>query len=638
MEVGVELKQSHLSDSTQSSVFNSLTIAALGVAFGDIGTSPLYAVREAFHGPFAIAISTANIMGVLSLILWSLILVITIKYLAFVMKAHNNGEGGVLALTALAFPLRNRHSTSILARIFIYLGLFGSALLVGDGMITPAISVLSAVEGLEVATPFFKPYVIPITLAILGTLFFNQYRGTARIGAIFGPIVLAWFITIGSLGIAGIYSNPSILQAINPMQAINFFIANGIKSFIVLGAVFLVITGGEALYADMGHFGKSAIQKAWFFAAFPSLLLNYFGQGAVLLNSPADAVNPFFRMAPEWALYPLVALATMATVVASQAVISGVFSLTRQAVQLGYAPRFRIIHTSKDEIGQIYIPLVNWALFIMTCWLVLEFKSSSALASAYGIAVATTMVITTILACSVALRQWRWSSTAVACIFVFFFSIDFIFLGANFSKIEDGGWFPITVGIIVFTLMTTWHRGRQILYARLQEKSVSFADFYKDILEQNPTRVKGTAFFMTGDPKGTPPALLHNLKHNKVLHEKNVLLTVIIENSPHVAKNARIEVKAIGEKFYRIIAHYGFMDQPTISDILHACLRKQLDLKLEDVTFFLGRETLIATSRPGMALWREKLFAFMSRNAERATAYFDIPAHQVVEVGIQVEL
>lgn len=616
---------------------NSLTIAALGVVFGDIGTSPLYAVREAFHGPHSIAATPDNILGVLSLILWSMIIVVSIKYLGFVMKADNHGEGGVMALTAFAFPSRLADRFKSF-RYLVYVGLFGSALLVGDGIITPAISVLSAVEGLEVATPLFSPYIIPITLGILAGLFLNQHHGTARIGSVFGIIVLIWFVTIGALGIHGILANPMVLQSLSPFKAIDFFLENGTGGFLVLGAVFLVVTGGEALYADMGHFGRQPIQIAWFAAALPGLVLNYFGQGALLLMSPELSSNPFYLLAPSWALYPLVIIATMATVIASQAVISGVFSLVRQAVQLGYSPRFQIIHTSTEEIGQIYIPKINWALFIMTCWLVVEFKTSSALASAYGIAVSATMVITTILACSVARLRWKWGWGKVLLVFTLFFSIDILFLGANFSKIADGGWVPLTIGVVVFTLMTTWRRGRKLLAKRLKEKIVPFSVFIKDRSLNPLTRVKGIAMFMTSDSQGTPPALLHNVKHNRVLHDTNVFMTVVTEDIPYVQEVNRVEITLLGDAFYKVVARYGFVENPKIKDILRACKVKKLDLDLSEITFFLGRETLLATKKPGMAFWREKLFSFMSRNAERATAYFDLPTQQVLEMGMQVEL
>lgn len=614
-----------------------MTLTALGVVFGDIGTSPLYALREAFHGPHAIALSQNNVLGVLSLILWSLILVISIKYLVFVMRANNRGEGGVLALTALAAPphLVRRSKINMAA---LYLGLFGSALLFGDGVITPAISVLSAVEGLEIATPFFSPYVVPITIAILIGVFLSQHHGTAKIGSIFGPVILVWFFVLGVLGISGIIQEPTVLWSINPYYAYGFFVENGVGGFLTLTAVFLAVTGGEALYADMGHFGRRAIQNAWLFAALPGLMLNYFGQGALLLKDPSAAVNPFYKLAPDAFLYPLVILATLATVIASQALISGVFSMTRQAVQLGYAPRFRTVHTSSKEIGQIYVPNINWALLILTCWVVFEFGSSSALASAYGIAVATTMVITTLLAVLVASQRWRWNAWTVFGVLLFFISIDLVFFSANITKVQDGGWVPLSMGAAVFIAMTTWRKGRLILAERLRQKSIPLADFIKKAEARNYARVPGIAVFMTSDPEGTPPALLHNSRHNKALHTNNVLLTIGTEDVPHIKKEHRVEIVPLPEGFYRVTAFYGFMETPNIPDVLAACVAKGVDLPISKVSFFLGRETLIPSAKPGMAIWREVLFAFMSKNAERATNYFNIPADQVVELGIQIEI
>ncbi|MEQ1877312.1 MAG: potassium transporter Kup [Bdellovibrionia bacterium] len=615
----------------------SLALGALGVVFGEIGTSPLYVMRVAFHGSHSIPITPDNVMGILSLILWSLVLVISVKYPVLVTRADNRGEGGVLALTALAAPPRLVRR-GIINRFALYIGLFGAALLFGDGVLTPAISVLSAVEGLRVATPFFNPYVIPITIIILAGIFFGQRFGTGKIGAIFGPVILLWFIFIGLLGILGISQNPAVLQALNPFHAYQFFVQNGWAGFMVLGAVFLSVAGGEALYADMGHFGRKAIQSAWYGVALPALVLNYYGQGALLLNNPAVAENPFFNLAPPWTLYPLVFVATLAAIIASQALIAGVFSLTRQAIQLGFSPRILIVHTSKEEIGQIYVPYVNWMLFVLTCWVVVEFRSPSELAAAYGIAVSGTMVVTTMLACLVALQRWRWHISAVSAVVIFFLSIDVIFFAANISKVQEGGWVPLLIGAVLFTCMTTWKKGRRILMERLREKSVPFRDFIVQIERKRPARVPGTAVFMTGDPDGVPPALLHNLKHNRVLHEQNLLVTISTEEIPHVPPEDRVEIQKLESGFFRISAFYGFMDRPDVQEVLDACSMEGFSVEISTVTFFLGRETLIPTKRPGMAIWREYLFTFMSRNAERAISYYNIPPDQVVEIGIQVEL
>ncbi|MCM2281097.1 MAG: potassium transporter Kup [Bdellovibrionaceae bacterium] len=612
----------------------ALSLSALGVVYGDIGTSPLYALRECFSGSHSVELSEASVLGILSVLFWTLLLTISVKYMVFVLRADNRGEGGILALTALALPGKLRESRPVLMGI----GLFGAALLYGDGVITPAISVLSAVEGLKLATPVFAPYVIPITCLILIGLFAAQKFGTARIGAVFGPIILAYFAVLAALGINGILDNPSIFRALNPYYGWDFFATHQREAFFVLGAVFLVTTGGEALYADMGHFGKKPIRVAWFSVVLPGLVLNYFGQGALLLRDPAAAENPFYLLAPSWALYPLVALATVATVIASQAVISGVFSMTRQAIQLGYSPRLQIIHTSSREIGQIYLPHVNWALLIVTLWLVLTFQSSSALAAAYGISVSMTMVITTLLLFLVARRVWNWSNWIAVPILTFFLVIDVSFFSANIIKLGQGGWFPLTVGLTMYTLMATWRRGRQILAERLRIASHSIQDFLKHISTSKLVRVPGTAVFMVGDPETTPPALTHNVKHNKVLHQTTVVLTVLTKEIPHVRGQDRVFVEKVADDFYRVIAHYGFMDSPNVRDVLERCRAAGLDLRLEDITFFLGRETLIASSNPGMAIWRENLFSFMSRNAQRATAFFNIPADQVIEVGMQVEL
>ena len=618
-----------------------LAFGALGVVYGDIGTSPLYALRECFHGPHALPLSRGNVLGVLSLIFYALIVVISIKYLLFVMRADNRGEGGILALMSLV-PQRLREKRR--GFVLVALGLFGAALLYGDGMITPAISVLSAVEGLQIATPVFAHWIQPITIAILIVLFLIQRRGTGGIGAVFGPVMLLWFAVIATLGVLGILREPSVLAALDPLHAVRFFLHNRVIGFLALGSVFLVVTGGEALYADMGHFGRRPIQLAWFVLVLPALLLNYFGQGALLVSSLRDGDrvtdNPFFRLAPDdpWILYPLVALATVATCIASQAVISGAFSLTRQAVQLGYCPRLQIIHTSGSEIGQIYVPTVNWALMLCTIGLVLGFRTSTALAAAYGVAVTATMVITTILADVVAHHVWGWRPWLLRPLVAFFLFIDLGFFGANIVKIHLGGWFPLLVGAVIFTLLTTWKRGRQILAERLARQALPFDSFVASLQPETPPRVSGTAVFMARDPQATPIPLLHNLKHNKVLHDQVILLNVATEEIPEVSRKEQIEVKSFGKGCYRITARYGFMQHPTLPSMLEGMRANGIDLNMMKTTFFLGRESLIASKRPGMALWRERLFATMSRNSLRPTDFFQIPANRVIELGVQVEL
>lgn len=615
----------------------ALSLGALGVVYGDIGTSPLYALREAFHGSHAMPVTPVNVLGVLSLIFWSLLVIVSIKYLAFVMRADNKGEGGILALMAMVQGARR--SAGLGTRYLILtVGIFGAALMYGDSVITPAISVLSAVEGLGVAAPALQRWVIPLAIVILFGLFYIQSRGTHRVGAIFGPVMLLWFTTIAVLGLAEIVSRPGVLAAISPHYAVNFFLANRWAGFLVLGAVFLVVTGGEALYADMGHFGVRPIRIVWFAVVLPSLLLNYFGQGALLLNDASAAVSPFYRLAPNWALYPLIALATVAAIIASQAVISGAFSLTRQAIQLGYSPRMQIEHTSSREMGQIYVKTVNLWLAIVTGILVVGFGSSSRLASAYGVAVAGEMVLTTLLLYLLMREGWRWSLPRAFAVCGVFLSVDLVFFAANALKIPHGGWVPLAIALSLYLLMTTWKRGREILSKRMQEKTVPLKLLLADLAAEPPIRVPGTAVFMYGSADGTPPALVLNLTHNKVLHEKIVFLTVITEDVPHVDPEHRVTVKRIGKGFHTVIAHYGFMQDPDIDEVLAACKANGLDLPLEGTTFFLGRETLIASERPGMAMWRERLFAFMSRNAMRATAFFKIPPNQVFEVGAQVEL
>jgi KUP system potassium uptake protein len=614
-----------------------LAIAALGVVYGDIGTSPLYAMREAFHGPLGIPVTPGNVLGVLSLMFWSLILVVTIKYHIVIIRADNKGEGGVLALMALVQGNRVTRGLSP-SHFMIILGIFGAALIYADGALTPAISVMSAVEGLEVAAPLLTRLVIPLTIVILVGLFYFQSKGTARIGSVFGPIMMVWFAVIAVLGVMQIVHDPGVLTALSPHHAIRFFSENVARGFVVLGAVFLVVTGGEALYADLGHFGHRAIQLAWFSVGLPALALNYFGQGALLLQHPEAAVNPFYHLAPDWALYPLIALATAAAIIASQAIISGAFSLTRQAVQLGYAPRLRIDHTSSREIGQIFVPAVNRGLALLTCAFVFYFGSSTNIAGAYGVALSTLMVMTTLMFYVMCRDVWRWSRLKAGLIVGLFLSMDVPFLMANALKIEHGGWVPLAVAGALFLLMTTWRRGREILSKRMLEKSVPLNLLLADLAAEPPIRVPGTAVFMYGNADGTPPALVHNLSHNKVLHEKVVFLTVVTEDVPHVGSAQRVTVRRLGKGFHAVMARYGFMQDPSIDDVLQAARAHQLVIPIEGTTFFLGRETLVASDRPGMPEWRAQLFGFMARNALRATAFFKIPPNQVFEVGTQVEL
>lgn len=625
-----------MQDTKQPSNLAMMVLGALGIVYGDIGTSPLYALRECFHHGYKIAASPENVLGVLSLITWSLVIMVSIKYILFIMRADNKGEGGILALIALVSPHRQRRATDRV-RYVIPIGIFGAALLIGDGMITPAISVLSAVEGLQVATPHFSPYVVPITVGILMVIFYVQRFGTAKIGSVFGPIMVVWFTTLAILGIRSIINAPEVLEALNPLYAIQFFRENGKQGFLVLGSVVLAVTGGEALYADMGHFGRRPIKVAWFFGVLPALLLNYLGQGALMITHP-ELDHPFYQLAPSWALIPLVVLSTAATVIASQALISGVFSLSRQAIQLGYIPRLNIIHTSKDEIGQIYIPVMNWALCISTIWLVMTFRSSSNLASAYGLAVTGTMVTTTILAYFVARRNWGWSRLTALLVVAFFLVFDMAFFSANLPKVPDGGWFPLLIGALFYFLMSTWQRGRAIVAERLKRNALPLSQFVKDVERQKPFRVPGIAIFMTSDPDSTPAALLHNLKHNKILHERLAVLTISTTDEPYVRSKDRVEFHNLAPNMFRVVANYGFMQTPNIFEILESAKKKGFDYLFEDITFFLGRETILPSSYPGMALFRERIFAFMLRNAQRATAFFQIPPDQVIEVGIQVEI
>jgi len=613
-----------------------LAIGAVGVVYGDIGTSPLYAFREAFSIAHRVPLTHDNVLGVLSLMVWSLFLIVTIKYVIFMMRADNRGEGGIMALMALvrrSLPLHGRGSW-----VLMTLGMFGAALFYGDGMITPAISVLSAVEGLEVATPLLRPYVVPVTLAVITALFLFQQVGTGHVGRFFGPVMSVWFSVLALLGIINIVHQPSVLTAFSPHYALRFFQNNGWTGFLALGAVVLAVTGAEALYADMGHFGRKPIRLAWLSFVFPALVLNYFGQGALILNQPAAAQNPFFYLGPAWALYPMVALSTLAAVIASQAVISGAYSLTRQAIQLGYCPRLMIEHTSEREIGQVYLPWVNWSLYLAVVGLVLGFGSSSNLAGAYGIAVTGTMAIDSMLIFVVMRNLWHWPVALCAAIAAFFLSLDLCYFTANLAKVFVGGWFPVVVGVFVYTLLSTWKRGREVLFERLRPGAIALEPFIRSITDHPPLRVPGTAVFLTATREGVPHALLHNLNHNKVLHERVVLLTVRAEDIPHVPDSQRVDVDPLGHEFYRITVHYGFKDEPDLPRALELGSSKGLEFNMMETSFFLSRQTLVPTQAPGMALWREKLFAAMSRNAASATVFFKIPTNRVVELGTRIEL
>ena len=613
-----------------------LAVAAIGVVYGDIGTSPLYTLKEVFGGHHPLQASAPNVMGILSLIFWALLIIVSLKYVVFIMRADNNGEGGIMALLALvqrAVPDGTRKSWWLLA-----LGIFGASLFYGDGMITPAISVLSAIEGLKVASPALAPLVVPIALIVLLLLFAIQRSGTRRVGILFGPIMMLWFLTLAVLGIINIIPTPEVLLAVNPYYAFYFFAHNGSYGFLVLGAVVLAVTGAEALYADMGHFGRGPIRLAWFWFVLPALLLNYFGQGALLIRNPSVVSNPFYLQAPSWALFPLIGLATAAAIIASQAVISGAFSVTRQAIQLGYLPRMQIVHTSEHEIGQIYIPFINWALLLGIVGLVLGFGSSSELAAAYGIAVTGTMIIDTILGFVVVLSLWHWNRWIAIAGLVCFLTVDLAFFIANSVKIVDGGWFPLFIGLVVFTLLATWKRGRKILLQRLQTGAIALEPFVQGMIAHPPTRVPGTAVFLSANKEGVPHALLHNLIHNKVLHERVVFLTVLTEDVPYVPGNKRTQIEDMGHGFYRIYLHFGFQDVPHIPKALLLCKQAGISFDMMQTSFFLSRETIISTGMPGMAPWREHLFITMARNAEGAMSFFRIPTNRVIELGSQVEI
>jgi len=612
-----------------------LGLMTLGVVYGDIGTSPLYAVKECF-GEHGVQVSQANVMGVLSLIVWALVLIISIKYMVFILRADNRGEGGILALMALLTPSGDRREGW--PWVVAILGLFGAALLYGDGVITPAISVLGAMEGLKVYTPELERYVIPLTIAVLIGLFSIQRHGTAVVGVLFGPIMIVWFTTMAVLGIASVLHNPHVLAAISPHHALNFLAANGTTGYLVLGAVFLVVTGGEAIYADMGHLGPRPIRLDWFGFVLPALLLNYFGQGALLLADPGAASNPFYNLAPAWGVVPLVVLATMAAVIASQAVISGVFSLTMQAVQLGYAPRTTIDHTSERQMGQIFVPAMNWALMIGTIALVLGFGSTTRLAAAYGLSVNLDMLITTLLFGALAHRVWKWPLWRVLLLGGIFLIVELAFFGANVVKFFQGGWFPLVVAGVLFTIATTWKLGRSLLGQRMRGRLMPLEAFVANVRQYPPHRVDGTAVFLSSNPHSVPLALAHNLKHNKVLHKRVVFLTILSQPVPRVPSTERIEYRSLGDDFHQIIARYGFMQEPHVPMLLEASSAHGLKFNIMDTTFFLGRESLLATRKPGMAIWRERLFVALSRNAQPATAFFHIPPNRVIEVGAQIEL
>jgi KUP system potassium uptake protein len=614
----------------------ALALGAIGVVYGDIGTSPLYTLpttlsHDGMHP------TPASVYGVLSLIFWAQVLVVSLKYVVFIMRADNRGEGGIMALMALA--RRCVREQPRLRWVLVMLGIFGAALFYGDGVITPAISVLGAVEGVKVAEPGLAEWVVPITVAVLFALFLLQRRGTERVGRLFGPVMMLWFVAIALLGVNMIVRHPQVLYAVYPGYAVKFFLSHGIKAFVALGGVVLALTGAEALYADMGHFGKKPIRVAWFGFVLPALLLNYFGQGALLLMHPEAVDSPFYKLVPPLLLYPMIALATAAAVIASQAVISGAFSMTREAMSLGYSMRMPVVHTSREMSGQIFVPWVNHFLLVMVLLAVLGFRSADSLSAAYGIAVTGTMTITTILALVVARRQWGWRLPAVVAAGVLFLAIDLSFFSANLIKIEFGGWFPLVLGVAIFAVMTTWRRGRELVVREIKQGGLALGPFIQAMGEHPPLRVPGTAVFLTANQEAVPHALLHNLKHNKVLHERNVLLTVEVLETPVAEAAERIHLQALGGEFYGLELRFGFAEDPNVPQALTQCARTGLPFDMMDTTFFLSRENIVADRRrPGMALWRDKLFAFMARNALPATAYFQIPGNRLIELGAQVEI
>ena len=614
-----------------------LTVGALGVVFGDIGTSPLYAMKESFHAHAGhhLEVNAENVVGIISLVFWSMVIVISIKYLRFVMRADNHGEGGILALTALIRPAQG---ASLRTPVLVLLGLFGASLLYGDGMITPAISVLSAVEGTKVVTSSLDNWVMPMAVAILIGLFSVQRRGTAAVGRAFGPIMVVWFSVLAVLGVVHIADAPEIFKAVNPWYGVQFFANNGLSGFLALGSVFLVVTGGEALYADMGHFGPKPIRLGWYTMVMPALMLNYFGQGAMLLDHPERIDNPFFRMAPQWSLVPLVILATCATVIASQALISGAFSLTKQAVQLGYLPRVRITHTSEDAAGQIYVPVINWVLLVACIGLVIGFRTSSNLAAAYGLAVTGTMAITTVLFYAFSRQQLGWSKLRAGTMCAVFLFVDLGFLGANIPKIPAGGWFPLMIGLILLTLLTTWFAGRRLTFERIMSRNLSLDEFIDGVRLQPPLRGPGVGVYLGSNSGITPQALSSHYRHASVLPEHVCVLAVVVEGQPHVERSQQLVHEDLGLGFHRLVYHVGFMDDVDVPVTLHELGPDVAHLDFDRSSYVLGRETLRVTRRPGMAVWRERLFVLMLRNANTADAYFKLPPDQTIELGVQVEL
>lgn len=615
-----------------------LIVGAIGVVFGDIGTSPLYTLREAFSPHYGLIADHDTVLGILSLVFWSLTMVVTVKYVTIIMRADNEGEGGIMALMALAQRTFDKHAKS--GYIVGILGVFGASLFFGDGVITPAISVLSAVEGLEVVAPELHSWIVPITVAVLLALFATQRFGTAKVGRVFGPVTILWFAALAVLGVMNIQHAPEVLKAINPMWAFQFFEDHEFHGVFILGAVVLAVTGGEAIYTDMGHFGAKPIRHGWYFFVLPALMLNYLGQGALVLEDPAAIRNPFYIGVPDWARWPMIVLATCATVIASQAVITGAYSVSRQAMQLGYVPRMRIKHTSSDTIGQIYIPGINWMLCVLVIGLVLTFRTSSALATAYGISVSLTMLIDTLLLAIVARALWpRWRWWVLPLCVVFLVG-DVAFVIANGAKILAGGWFPVVLGIVLFTLLRTWRRGRELLRAEVRKEGIQLGSFLPGLMLAPPLRVPGTAVFMTADPTVVPHALLHNLKHNKVLHEHNVFLTVETLDVPYAPKDKRLKIESIGgEDFYRVLIRFGFMETPDVPvALMGSCDQCDLSFNPMDTTYFASRETIVARRGGGMPLWRDKLFALMHRNAAPATGFFRIPGNRLVELGAQVEI